>query len=83
MRSTVCVKNTLWPPSIKAWPSAQHKWLFPAPGLAIATLEGHAGDVYAVAFAPDGKTLASGSQDTTVRVYSAATQQEVERQLAR
>ena len=26
----------------------------------LATLKGHTGDVYSVAFAPDGKTLATG-----------------------
>jgi WD40 repeat protein/lipoprotein NlpI len=40
---------------------------------AIRTLAGHTGLVKAVAFAPDGKRLATGSQDTTVRVWDVET----------
>ncbi|MBA4066886.1 MAG: hypothetical protein C0501_24900 [Isosphaera sp.] len=40
-----------------------------ATGKQLKTLRGHAGAVTAVAFSPDGKTLASGSWDTTVLVW--------------
>ena len=42
-----------------------------ATGKPSATYEGHAGLVTALAWAPDGKTLASGSTDTTVLVWEA------------
>src|SRR5262249_49119349 len=41
-----------------------------------ATLRGHKGPVWSVAFAPDGRTLATGSDDTTLRLWDAATGKE-------
>src|SRR5262249_45512297 len=37
----------------------------------LRTLEGHTGAVFSVAFDPGGGTLASGSDDTTVKLWDA------------
>ena len=40
---------------------------------AVALLTGHTDWVYSVVFSPDGNTIASGSRDTTVRLWDART----------
>ncbi|MBN3891729.1 MAG: WD40 repeat domain-containing protein [Nostoc sp. JL31] len=40
-------------------------------------LEGHRDEVWGVAFSPDGKTIASGSYDTSVKLWNAATGKEI------
>ena len=42
-------------------------------GREVRTLTGHANSVYAIAFSPNGKRLASGGDDRTVRLWDVET----------
>jgi WD40 repeat protein len=35
----------------------------------VKTLEGHTGDIWSVAFSPDGKYIVSGSLDETIKIW--------------
>jgi WD40 repeat protein len=43
----------------------------------VRRIQGHQGNVTAIAFAPDGKVLATGGQDKTVRTWDVATGKEL------
>ena len=44
----------------------------------LATLKGHTGIVYSVAYSPDGKTLASGNQDKTIKLWDVPAAKELD-----
>ncbi|MHC5729339.1 MAG: WD40 repeat domain-containing protein, partial [Nostoc sp.] len=43
----------------------------------VKTLHGHSGSVNSVAISPDGKTLASGSDDETIKLWNLATGEQI------
>jgi WD40 repeat protein len=42
-------------------------------GQVLKTLEGHGGDIHAVAFSPDGRWVTAGGEGSTVRVWDSHT----------
>ena len=52
-------------------------WNVEDPKKEVVVLEGHSENVTSIAFAPDGKYLATGSADETLKLWSTETYKEV------
>jgi WD40 repeat protein len=67
----------IWDDAKKAYVAGEVKVCDAQTGRELLTCKGHTAPVTSVAFSPDGKRLASGSQDKTVKVWDAQTAQEL------